>query len=387
MPKNSDPEKLCGLEEYGTSSPGIGGVIKKEPQDFRVVENPVELPEGGNFLLCRLEKVDLTTYEAVERVPSKLGIPTSRISYAGLKDKRASTVQFVTLEGFEPRRAEFSDGRVEVKPIKKVSRPLKSGDLRGNRFRITLRDVELDEKECLQRLGRLKKEVAEGIPNYYGMQRFGGDRPVTHLVGRRLLLRDFRGAVDTYLSKTFGSDGASQARKRLVEEGDYGAALDYFPEYLHYERRLLEKIDSIGPDSKEDWVGVFRVFPRSLRRLFVHAYQSYVFNRALSGYMREGGTRNFPGKVPGYRTSLKPSGFDERLSDVMDEDGISTDDFQFDDVRELSSKGTVRPVFMGPEIETENIEDGDGLSVTLSFELKPGRYATVVLREITKNLS
>ncbi len=390
MAKDFDPESLCGLEEYGTSSPGIGGVIKKEPEDFRVEEKPVDLPEGGDFLFCRLEKVNLTTYEAVNRIASNLGISTSRINYAGLKDKRASTVQFVTLEGLEPGRAEFGDGRVQVQPLKKVSRPLKPGDLKGNRFRITIRDIELDREECLERLGELKEEIGGGIPNYYGLQRFGGDRSVTHLVGKRLLLRDFEGAVNTYLTETFDSDGAAEARKRLDEEGDYSAAADYFPGPLRYELKLLEKIKEVDPSDREEWIRVFRTFPRNLRRLFVHAYQSYVFNRALSKLVRQKEEiKNFPGKVPGYETNLGPSVFDNFLRETLDDDGIELEDFRFDEPKEISSRGTIRPVLISPEIEAEEISEdpkNQDLNQTVSFFLKPGRYATVVLREIMKNV-
>lgn len=389
MSRDFNPERFCGLEEYGTSSPGVGGELKEKPEDFVVKETPVDLEEGGKFLLCKLKKKNMTTLEAINRLSSELNVSTNRIGYAGLKDKRACTTQFVTLEGLSDEDVQLNESRIEVRPVKKVSRPLRTGDLKKNRFRITLRLIGLEADECRKKLETLTEEIKGGVPNYYGLQRFGGDRPITHLVGKRLLQRDFKGAVETYLSKTFPteSEESSKARQKLSEEKNYEDAIDYFPSSLTYEMKLLKKINNIDPSSSSDWKEVFRTFPTNLRRLFIHAYQSYVFNRSLSQLIRGDQMKNFPGKVPGYETRLSSSGFENFLREQLDKDGIQLEDFQFDDLSELSSEGTLRPVLIKPDVTVEEVRSNEenDTKATVSFSLKPGRYATVVMREIMKN--
>ncbi len=390
MSKDFDPEKFCGIEEYGTSVPGVGGVVKTKPEDFVVEEVPLDLGEGGNFLLCKLKKENMTTFEALERLSSELRVSRKRIGYAGLKDKRACTTQFVTLEGLEEEDIQLDNGRLGVEAVKKVPRPLRTGDLKENSFHITIRDIDISPKNCKERLENLREEINEGVPNYYGMQRFGGQRPVTHLVGRELLGRNYRRAVETYLFKTFPTEKEEfrKARKKLEEERNYEKALDYFPRPLTYERDLIRSITETGPSSQEDWIEVFRTFPKNLRRLFVHAYQSYVFNRALSHFFKQENVSNFPGKVPGYGTDLSSSDFDGYLKKVLSEDNVSLNDFRFKETDGLSSEGTVRAALMKPGLEIEKVEELEGKTAAqVSFSLKPGRYATVVVRELTKKPS
>ncbi len=386
MSDDFSPEKFCGIEEYGTSFPGLGGRIKTNPEDFVVQEVPMNLPEGGPYLFCKLKKRNMTTYNAIEKLSSILGISKRRIGYAGLKDKRACTTQFITIEGIESESVDVDTDCLKVRPLKSVSKPLKPGDLKKNHFNVVLRSVDLDMENCSKKIRELFDEIKEGVPNYFGLQRFGGERPVTHIVGRNILKRNFGEAVREYLTRTFNAnDEISQFRQRLRKEGDYKDALDYFPKHLVYERSLLEKVVEVGPCSEEDWLSVLRCLPKDLLRLFVHSYQSYVFNKAVSGVLRSSETKeNFPGKIPGYRTELDSSEFDTTLGEVLESDGLETKDFKFDELKGLSSSGSLRAVLITPDLSLNGIEDGESPDLEIEFSLKPGRYATVVLREIVK---
>ncbi|MFP4116578.1 MAG: tRNA pseudouridine(13) synthase TruD [Candidatus Aenigmatarchaeota archaeon] len=386
MSNDFDLEEFCGIEEYGTDSPGIGGRLKTKPEDFVVEEVPIDLEEGGNFLLCKLKKRNMTTFEAIDRISSKLRLSKKRIGYAGLKDKRACTTQFVTLEGLDGEEVKLDEEGLEVEAVKKVSRSLKNGDLKENRFTITLRGIDVGLEECRERLQELAEEIKEGVPNYYGLQRFGGKRPITHLVGKELLRRNYREAVETYLFKTFSTEKQEfrEARSRLEENKNYDEALEYFPRPLTYERDLIKKLNGLNPSTDKDWIKVFKVFPKNLRRLFVHAYQSYVFNKAVSRLLRHD-ARNFPGKVPGYGTNFSSQSFDSYLEQALQEDNVKLKDFEFKDFGELSSKGTLRAVLIKPDFEVTEVKEVEGkATVEVSFSLKPGRYATVVMREIMK---
>lgn len=394
MSEKFEPGEFCGLEEYGTSSSRIGGKLKEKVEDFVVEEVPVNMEDGEKFLLCKLEKRNLTTFQAIERVSSKLNISGKRIGYAGLKDKKAVVTQYVTLKGVDRERGRLEEENIKLDPLKKISSPLRKGDLKENKFEITVRDIDLGVEECEKRMEKLSGEIKNGVPNYYGMQRFGGERPVTHLVGRKMLERKFEEAVKTYLYKTFETEQQKfrKARKRLQEKGDFKKASDYFPDSLGYEKQLLKKIVTTDPSSPDGWKRVFKIFPKGLQRLFVHAYQSYIFNVSISEVLRrENSPDNFPAKVPGYETHLTSSTFDKKIREVLERDDLELQDFRFKDFGEVSSEGTIRAALITPDVEIESIgrdeENSGSLKAEVSFSLKPGRYATVVMREIMGNLS
>lgn len=388
-----DLEKFCGLRKYGTANPGVGGEIKTKPEDFRVEEIPQEVEGGEGYLICWMEKTDLTTLEAVSRISSELNISKGRIGYAGLKDKKAVTKQRVSLEGVEKDTGgKLGLEKINLTPSEKSSRPLKPGDLNGNKFEITGRNISLSEKECRGRLEALRKEIAgEGIPNYFGLQRFGGNRPVTHLVGRKLLKREFRESVLTYLTKSFPTEREQgrEPRRRLAREEDFSKALDYFPKSLNYERHLLKKITKLQPSREREWVKVLKALPMTLRRLFIHAYQSFIFNSSLSNLLEEKKKiQNFPAKVVGHSMKLTDSKFDQEIKEELGEDGIEPKDFKFKVMEELSSRGAVRAALIENEIKTKEVKEDElnpgKTQATIEFSLNPDRYATVVLREILK---
>lgn len=379
----SEFEELCGIKVYGTSTPGIGGQIKRNFEDFKVQENLSRLPKGQDYGLYILHKNNVTTFNAIDRISKILNISKGRIRYAGIKDKKAITSQYITIEDFTDQDIDLDDNNLQLEKVDNVKRPIRSDDIRSNEFTITIRNVNGNIE---QRLQKLRKEIKDGIPNFYGTQRFGSLRPVTHHVGRELLNRNYRGAVHKYLTWTCPNEPQkySQVRRRLGSSKDYNEALEYFPQTLNYETDLLQKIVEIEPDRKQEWAKVFITLPRNLRRLFIHAYQSYIFNVSLSEFIsgREK-IENFPAKVVGYGTSLTTNhDFDQVIKNNLDQDGIVPQDFKFKNMGELTSQGTIRAALMQPLIEIEKIDEN---KVTVSFELKSGRYATILIREIIKN--
>ena len=161
--------------------PGIGGRIKTVPEDFEVEEVPAYQPSGsGDYLYLWVEKRDMGAEYFIRQVAQRLGIPTGEVGTAGLKDRRAVTRQMVSV----PARAEAHLPRLEGDGIRvlQVSRhgnKLRPGHLHGNRFRILVRDVEPAADERLAPLlDRLRRE---GLPNFYGPQRFGRDGETVRL--------------------------------------------------------------------------------------------------------------------------------------------------------------------------------------------------------------
>ncbi len=151
--------------------PGIGGRIKVEPDDFEVEEIPAYEPSGsGEFLYLWIEKRDMGAQFFTGHLARRLEIPSGEIGTAGLKDRRAVTRQWVSV----PNRAEANLAKIDgdgakLLNVKRHGNKLRPGHLRGNRFRILIRDAAGDAAPILDRLRQ------SGLPNFYGPQRFGRD--------------------------------------------------------------------------------------------------------------------------------------------------------------------------------------------------------------------
>ena len=438
-------EAIMGMEFYLTSSEGIGGRIRALPEDFVVCEvlldgsvarPDVEAPETirgkGSFFVCVLVKRNMDTFEAVEKIARALGVPEGLVSFAGLKDARALTAQFVTIRGLrlEHLRRLRAFG-IRLVPLRISTEPIGPEDLAFNRFDVVVRGLELGADELMERLEVFFNQIAElgGIPNFFGHQRFGTARPITHLIGRELVLGNVRKAVELFLSLPGPGESplVREARIYLSETGDIPGFLRLAPPTLRYERVMARHLLR----RPRDYYGALRKLPLRLRRLFVHAYQAYLFNRMLSRRASEGLSLSepLPGdwvvlldqrglpiweavkatsvNLPELRDLVKNGraliaiplpGFDQLLSSgrqgliektILAEEGVKLDDFKVRSMPELSSPGWLRPVLIRPRLIYEPSVFDDDLNpgsraLRLCFELPKGSYATVLLRELMK---
>jgi tRNA pseudouridine13 synthase len=161
--------------------PGIGGRIKAVPEDFEVEEVPAYEPSGsGDFLYLWVEKRDMGAEYFARQVARRLGIPPGEVGTAGLKDRRAVTRQMVSVPASCADRVGALDGEgIRVLSVNRHGNKLKPGHLHGNRFRILVRDADPASPE---RLGPILSRLRdEGLPNYYGPQRFGRDGETVRL--------------------------------------------------------------------------------------------------------------------------------------------------------------------------------------------------------------
>jgi tRNA pseudouridine13 synthase len=245
------------------------------------------------------------------------------------------------------------------------------GSLRGNRFNVKVVGVCDD---ALERIETIASEMDSGFPNYYGRQRFGDVRPVTHEVGRLMLFGDFESAVMTYLSRSFEGEEEStrMLREELATRRDFQKALNEFPTSLGYEKAMLNVLIR----QEDDWVGAIRALPKSLQKMFIHAYQSHVFNRALSECIRRHLSAE---KLPLVGADVPA---DDLSAKTLEADGICNEDFNVKGMGELKSKGEYRSCFEQAEGLVYSIEGDYAL---FEFSLGRGSYATVYLREFMKN--
>ena len=392
--------------------PGIGGVIKARPEDFFVQEIPLYDASGeGEHVLFEIQKVNLTTLDAVSLVARKLGISPRAVGFAGMKDSAAVTRQVLSVsgKGLTPEAVmELKDERMSVMWAARHGNKLRLGHLAGNRFAIKIRDVDPMKVVLLRpALDTLEKR---GVPNFFGEQRFGR-RGNNDLIGAAFIRGDDKEAVRLILGDPRGSDGGDiQAARTNFEKGDMERAMGHWPRRAGMERRMLAKFIRTGDAGKAIFMA-----DMSLRRLWVSALQSRIFNAVLAkrleqidhvmagdlAYKHDSGAcfwvENLEAEAPraerfeisptgpliGRRMSMARGAAGEIESEELVRFGVKADDFRTGD--RDRSPGDRRPLRIQPrDTQLESGVDELGGYITVAFTLPPGAYATVLLRELTK---
>jgi tRNA pseudouridine13 synthase len=408
-------ELSLGISWYATATEGIGGHIREKAEDFVVEEVPCgPWKDAGKYLVLRLTKRNWEQQRLVKEMAKALGISHRRISWAGTKDRNAVTSQYISIHDLEPdavERITLPDVRLEA--VGRSDHPIALGELEGNRFTILIRDCE--QSDLAERVDEVVRAAAAGFPNYVGIQRFGVLRPVTHLVGERILRGDLEGAVLTYLGATFSAEAAGirEAREGFLKDRDVKEAIRHFPVRLTFERAMLHHLDG----HPGDYPGALKALPPRLLSMFVSAFQSFLFNILLSqrcgqgiplGEPAPGDRLIFPdGKedrvtgenlgaailqverkrariglfVPGSGPTPGPGKDGDPARALLKELGISAGNFaSASKLVSAAYSGMTRPVSLTTEIAS-SLEGND---VLLCFSLGPGQYATTVCREFMK---
>lgn len=415
MPSTYPLERDLGMRYYASETPGIGGRLRSTPADFVVEELPLPIPDQeGPYLICRLTKTGWELQRAVREIARHLGISHRRISWAGTKDKNAVTTQFISIYDVPPEAVEgvhLKDISLEV--VGRSQHPLSLGSLAGNRFEIVIRECLIEDLPA--RVQTVTEAVSAGVPNYYGVQRFGVIRPVTHIVGEKILKGDYEGAVAAYIGRAYPMEplDVQQARTRFLETGDARAALADLPVRLTYERAMANHLAA----NPGDYAGALRVLPPKLLSLFVSAFQSCLFNHALSARIDAGLQLNEPeigdrllfengredvvtvrnqqaariqirrGRcrialfIPGAEPVRVYGPMDDIMHDLVQRRGIDAADFErASRFVETAFSGALRAISLSSNVEAQV----SGTDVRLRFSLPPGHYATTVCREYMK---
>jgi tRNA pseudouridine13 synthase len=420
----SDIDSFVGMSLYLTVSRGIGGQIRQRSEDFVVNEVYKEQRAlDGRYQLVKVTKTDTETHHLVRDLSRRLRISQRRVSWAGTKDKRAVTAQRMSLDSIY-LEAPLNLGKAIVEPIGRSDRPISLGDLEGNDFSITIRTVEGAQDDIARAVVSIIDEIrdARGVPNFFGIQRFGSIRPVNHLVGRALIEGDIEQAVMTYIGKPFPDEpeDVKDARQRILDTHDFKEALQRMPVRLRYERAMLNHLVK----HPNDFDGALGALSMNLQKLFVHSFQSYLFNKMMSNRLARGFplTMGFDGDrvwapdkgrlrtvvpknveevnqslaagrasvqmpVPGYETELSDGVIGQVEQEVLVSEGVDLDAFKIESCPRLASKGVMRnialPVDIGFTVAPDELTNEE-VRVELRFFLPKGAYATSVLREIMK---
>lgn len=260
--------------------PGIGGVLRERPEDFRVDEVPLRRPSGaGDFVRALVEKRGISTPELQRRIGAALELPAVEVGVAGMKDADAVARQWISVPWRLEHRLSASKLRqIELLEVARDHEPLHPGNSAGNRFVIHVRGVG-DENVALARADAIVAVLARrGVPNFFGAQRFG-IRGEAAEVGARLLRNDALGALDLVLGAPSPLEGDPRARAFRVayEKKAYREALASVPGRLSSETRLLEML--ARGKSKGYVAGMI---PPAMRRMALSAWQALLFNRILA---------------------------------------------------------------------------------------------------------
>ena len=420
-------EADLGMEVFLTTTRGVGGRLKRHAEDFVVQEISNHPPrvDGGRYVVAKVTATNWEMNRLVRHISRSLGISRNLVHFAGTKDKRAVTTQLMTMEADAQAVRDLHIHQVLIEDVYTSNKRLNIGDLVGNRFQVKVRDTVLQGEELRTEALATKAQLDQvgGFPNFFGLQRFGSVRPITHLVGREIVRNDMEGAVMWYVGNPNEDENqeAQEARRRLQETRDFEEALRTFPSQLTFERTVIGYLVR----NPGDYVGAIRVLPGNLQMMFVHAYQSYMFNRILSERLRRGMPLDRPlvGDVvlPADKNGLPDHdkyvpvteqnldlvqrhvrdrkafvsgvlfGQDSVFSTgemgdieraVVESEGLKLQDFKVPEIPECNSRGSRRELLS--HYKDLELKVGEG-ELDVSFTLGKGCYATVLLRELMKS--
>lgn len=333
-------------------------ILKQIPEDFFVKEMiKVETFDAGPYSYWWLRKTNYDTLRAAKKVADFVRVPLKHIGFAGFKDRHAITEQLISVKGAGKSRLEgFDDRDINLEFAGYGDKPISLGDLDENMFEVVIRNLEENTKI----------DSISQLINYFDEQRFSR---TNHLVGKAIVKGNFKEACD----------------------------------YLATEIPVSEHLS----EYPTDLVGAIKKIPLKTRSLFVHAFQSQIFNDVVKGYLHSKyktlqckyslGTLEFPEDVvenikiplPGYGTEYENDEIKALVKKQLKEHEVTERKFLIRSMPELSSEGNERDLAVEVKDLTISKLEKDELNkdkkkVKVTFKLKKGCYATMVIKNIMK---
>jgi len=383
--------------------------LKQRPDDFQVEELPsVEPATAGPFAFYRLEKRGWTTPDALASVRRRWKIPFQRLSYGGLKDRHAHTIQYFTIHNGPER--DLTQGTFGVRYLGRLPTAYRSEHFRGNRFTVTMRS--LSSAEIDRALQALPEISSVGVPNYFDDQRFGSVGDGRSFVAREMVLGNFESALRLALATPYEHDRADAKREKAILSARWG---DWTAAKAELPRGHARSIVDFLVHHPADFKGACARLRPELHGLYLSAWQSHLWNRMLSRWL----TNHVPADqlvrirlktgdvvmprampelaraawdtltlpLPSARLKMDPDApWAGVVTAVMADEGIP--------LEQMRIKGMQRPYFSKGDrvgkISVENVtwETGDDelnqgrQKLVLRFELPRGSYATMIVKRL-----
>ena len=340
--------------------------FKQTVERFFVEEIPLyTFSSTGNFLILKIKKTDMSTWKLITVLAKATGLKERDIGYAGLKDKNATTIQYISL----PKKYEkelnknLTTEKIEILERTYNKAPIKIGHLKGNRFSIILRDIS--EKDAKFFNTTAKKMQVDGIPNYYGYQRFGEDsrsylqgQEIAHS-GKRLKGSKEKLLVSAYQSYLFNNWLASRVKlSTLIRDHKTQDAA----KKLQYPLELIKVLKEQSQFFKLFIGDVMMPYPYG-KPLFLNDMQQ--------------SAQAFKHK------KISPTGLLCGANALRAKSDAYHLEESYDDTELSTLKGDRRFAWIWPK-EVETYYDAQSKSLTVDFYLPKGSYATTFLEEIGK---
>ena len=328
--------------------------IKQIPEDFVVKEiSNLNINENGQYSYFLLRKTNYSSVRALEILSERLNIPLKNIGFAGNKDKVAVTQQAISIFRGNKAFENLQLKGIELKYLGSGKEPVSLGGLEGNEFEITIRNLKNDEIKKIQKLCNKKINV----PNLFGPQRFSKNN---NLVGKSIIKKDFKKAAELILENK-------------------GNAEENIKKYLG--------------NNKNDYAGAIRIIPLKTRKLFVHSYQSFLFNKIACEFLKKNKNikiKNVQIPIIGFNFeigSIKDKILKGITKKIIEEEKINPRDFIISQMPELTSEGASRDLFFELK-DLKILEIGDDelnqsmKKTRIDFTLPKSCYATTLIEFI-----
>jgi tRNA pseudouridine13 synthase len=342
-----------------------------------------------------MRKKNISTIKAIKIIARKLHISKRKIYFAGEKDKNTISEQYIAIRNLNEFKEEYNFGNVYLKYVGSYDEPLRISDIEYNYFRIIIREVNEKERELFEKNIKIFDKY---YFNYFDEQRFG-NRYNNHIIGKYIIKRDFENAIKIFLTdyNNEKNELSIKARKYLLENwGNFKEALKLYPSFLDIERSLLTYL------SKEiNYRRALRYIPKRILKMFVHSYQSYLWNKLVSRYIEKNyGDKYYIETKIGKFYIIKDKeeidklknkifsliGYDikdkEIYKEILGEENINIEELEFKDKPSLSLLSTNRNLLS--EVKELDYKINNDI-IEISFILNKGSFATMYIKHLFSN--
>ena len=343
--------------------------LKQIPADF-IVEEIYEhnLKNNGKHIVYEIKKTNTSHFKMLSILSDKLSIPVRNIGYAGTKDKSAITTQCISIFGSTKEKIDrLQIEGIELKYLGCLNEPISLGNLKQNKFTITIRNI------------KNKPNKIDFFVNYFDEQRFGHNN-VNQDIGKSIIKKQFKEAIELIINAE--SENNNQTSSKINEH--------------------LEK-------NKNDYVGALKILPKTLLMLYLHSYQSMLWNKTANQYIKQFkhksistnfGDISLPQEnienkeilnleIPmiGFGLETNNPQIAKIIDEILKEEKITPRDFIIRQLANISCEGDNRKLFVQIyDLKIDELLDDelnkDMKKCTITFTLDKGCYATMAIRHM-----